>query len=94
MNKPCHNCGEELDQDCNGNPRCPNCDDPCPCCSDGPGYSADCEHPNAIMTDEVDPPTYHCHDCGEDFIGIDQDDADDGEHLSIDRDNHNYDAYE
>lgn len=34
----CETCGDEMDQDCNGNPRCPTCDDPCPCCSDGPGY--------------------------------------------------------
>ncbi len=35
----CDDCGEEMDTDCNGNERCPNCDDPCPCCSDGEGYA-------------------------------------------------------
>lgn len=30
-------CGEELDKDCEGNFRCPICDGPCPCCSDGSG---------------------------------------------------------
>jgi hypothetical protein len=30
-------CGEELDKDCNGNPRCAVCDPPCPCCNDGGG---------------------------------------------------------
>ena len=34
-------CGELLDQDCMGNPRCPVCDGPCPCCSDGPGFGWD-----------------------------------------------------
>ena len=28
-------CGEPMDQDCNGNQRCAVCDDPCPCCDDG-----------------------------------------------------------
>ena len=28
-------CGNEMDQDCNGNPRCDVCDPPCPCCTDG-----------------------------------------------------------
>lgn len=28
-------CGEPMDQDCNGYPRCPYCDEPCPCCNDG-----------------------------------------------------------
>lgn len=27
-------CGETMDKDCNGKYRCPNCDDPCPGCSD------------------------------------------------------------
>lgn len=27
-------CGEELDRDCFGNARCPDCDGPCPGCSD------------------------------------------------------------
>ncbi len=33
-------CGEEFDQDCDGNDRCPVCDPPCPRCFDGgwPGY--------------------------------------------------------
>lgn len=35
--KYCPTCHDELDTDCQGNPRCPNCDDPCPCCNDGPG---------------------------------------------------------
>jgi hypothetical protein len=33
----CGECGQEMDKDCNGNPRCPDCDGPCPCCYDGPG---------------------------------------------------------
>lgn len=33
----CETCGEELDRDCQGKPRCPTCDGPCLCCSDGPG---------------------------------------------------------
>ena len=37
----CEKCDDEMDQDCNGNPRCPTCDPPCPCCSDGPGYPPD-----------------------------------------------------
>jgi hypothetical protein len=32
---PYCDCGNELDQDCNGNARCDVCDPPCPCCSDG-----------------------------------------------------------
>ena len=28
--KYCEECGEELDKDCQGEPRCPNCDGPCP----------------------------------------------------------------
>lgn len=31
----CENCGEPLDKDCNGQPRCPDCDGPCLCCYDG-----------------------------------------------------------
>lgn len=38
----CEECGEELDQDCQGVLRCanPDCDEyrPCLCCSDGEGY--------------------------------------------------------
>ncbi len=30
-------CGEPFDTDCNGNQRCAVCDEPCLCCSDGPG---------------------------------------------------------
>jgi len=30
-------CGEEHYKDCNGNPRCEQCDEPCPCCYDGGG---------------------------------------------------------
>jgi len=30
-------CGNEMDTDCNGEPRCDVCDAPCPCCSDGEG---------------------------------------------------------
>lgn len=33
----CEKCGEELDRDCQGELRCPNCDPPCPGCSDGGG---------------------------------------------------------
>jgi len=33
----CEDCGEELDTDCQGRQRCPNCDEPCPDCSDGGG---------------------------------------------------------
>ena len=32
-------CGEQLDQDCHGNARCPQCDCSCPCCDDGGGPS-------------------------------------------------------
>ena len=39
----CETCGELLDKDCNGNFRCPTCDGPCPCCSDGPGPGEDTE---------------------------------------------------
>ncbi len=28
-------CGEEMDKDCYGEPRCPACDPPCPACYDG-----------------------------------------------------------
>ncbi len=31
----CSECGAELDKDCFGNMRCPDCDAPCPGCSDG-----------------------------------------------------------
>ena len=41
MGKYCDECGEELDTDCMGSDRCPVCDGPCPCCSDGPGYGAE-----------------------------------------------------
>ena len=34
----CSECGEELDTNCNGDLHCPDCDGPCPCCSDGAGY--------------------------------------------------------
>ena len=33
----CATCSDLLDQDCSGDPRCPQCDPPCPCCSDGDG---------------------------------------------------------
>lgn len=41
----CAECGDEKDTDCNGEPRCPTCDGPCPCCTDGggPGTDADGE---------------------------------------------------
>ncbi len=38
----CERCGDEMDQDCMGNARCPACDGPCPCCHDG-GVSRDDE---------------------------------------------------
>lgn len=41
QSKTCSVCGEELDTDCNGNPRCTTCDGPCPCCNDGPGPGED-----------------------------------------------------
>jgi hypothetical protein len=31
----CPKCGSELDKDCQGEMRCPECDPPCPSCSDG-----------------------------------------------------------
>jgi uncharacterized protein (TIGR02996 family) len=31
----CPHCGDVMDTDCQGSPRCPDCDGPCPCCSDG-----------------------------------------------------------
>lgn len=37
----CGECGEELDKDCNGNDRCPDCDGPCSCCSDQSAESED-----------------------------------------------------
>lgn len=33
----CEECGQEMDQDCMGNPRCPDCDGPCIYCYSGPG---------------------------------------------------------
>ena len=33
----CERCGEEMDKDCQGEPRCPECDPPCPSCDDGGG---------------------------------------------------------
>ncbi len=30
-------CGNEMNQDCHGNPRCDVCDGPCPHCDDGGG---------------------------------------------------------
>jgi hypothetical protein len=33
----CTTCNELLDQDCQGELRCPDCDGPCLCCSDGDG---------------------------------------------------------
>ncbi len=30
----CEECGADLDTDCDGRPRCPECDEPCPRCSD------------------------------------------------------------
>ncbi len=41
----CLECGGELDIDCQGEPRCPDCDGPCPSCDDGPGpgYEEDAE---------------------------------------------------
>jgi hypothetical protein len=35
----CGECGELMDQDCMGEPRCPDCDEPCPHCDDGGGPS-------------------------------------------------------
>ncbi len=39
-------CGEPMDTDCQGEPRCPMCDGACPCCDDG-GMDAqeDCDDP-------------------------------------------------
>lgn len=37
----CPDCGETLDIDCDGMPRCGNCDGPCPGCDDGGGYPGD-----------------------------------------------------
>lgn len=37
MTEYCEKCGEELDRDCFGELRCPQCDPPCPGCCDGPG---------------------------------------------------------
>jgi hypothetical protein len=31
----CRECGEDMDRDCQGSPRCPVCDGPCPHCHDG-----------------------------------------------------------
>lgn len=31
----CGMCGQPVDNDCFGNPRCPTCDPPCPGCYDG-----------------------------------------------------------
>lgn len=31
----CDHCGEDMDTDCQGEPRCPECDPPCYCCHDG-----------------------------------------------------------
>lgn len=30
----CDGCGEALGADCQGDPHCPDCDGPCPCCTD------------------------------------------------------------
>ena len=36
-------CGEELDKDCQGRLRCPNCDEPCPdCCDSAPDNACEC----------------------------------------------------
>lgn len=35
--KNCPTCGDEMDKDCQGQPRCPTCDPPCPSCYDGGG---------------------------------------------------------
>lgn len=35
----CPECGDLLDRDCQGELRCPECDPPCPGCSDGDGPS-------------------------------------------------------
>ena len=32
--RPCPECGESMDRDCQGEPRCAVCDPPCPGCSD------------------------------------------------------------
>lgn len=40
----CERCGDAMDTCCSsGSPRCPNCDGPCPGCSDGPGPGEDTE---------------------------------------------------
>ena len=44
----CETCGGEMDRDCFGNLRCPDCDEPCPGCSDGGGPTADDEHPETF----------------------------------------------
>lgn len=51
----CETCGETLDYDCNGRPRCPDCDGPCPCCYDG-GMDAQ----EGDYCDDCDGPCY-CH---------------------------------
>ena len=56
--KYCEECGELLDTDCNGNERCPTCDGPCPCCSDGGGPDVD-----DMLTRESD---YECGRSDED----------------------------
>lgn len=44
-------CGELMDKDCQGNMRCPECDGPCLCCSDGGG-----PNPLGVADDEdMDP---------------------------------------
>lgn len=46
----CDICDNEMDTDCNGNPRCEMCDGPCPCCDDGGGPTLDLEYED----DELD----------------------------------------
>lgn len=52
--KHCEKCDDEMDTNCNGDPRCPTCDGPCPCCYDGPGPGEEDEDDEECLDDDVD----------------------------------------
>lgn len=56
----CGSCGDDLDTNCHGRPRCPTCDGPCPCCDDGGGPG----EPQGPAEDDLiteDHRRFYCH---------------------------------
>ncbi len=65
-------CGNPMGQDCMGDAHCDVCDPPCPCCCEN---NEECEHSNAVLSDDNEPETWYCPDCGENFVWSDDDES-------------------